>query len=86
VPPFRLAKLSLFRLVANYGQEAEPIWPVVLLKVQLTPLQFVCVAVNRKVLVPTAEVTATPVVGLKPATVELVHALEDALYVEFAAK
>ena len=83
MPPFRIRKIEFVKSMANYGQDAEPIWPVVLLKVQLTPEQFVCVAVSRKVLVPTAEVTATPVVGLKPATVELVHALELALYVEF---
>ena len=57
-----------------------------LLKVQTFVPQFACVAVNRKVLVPTAACTATPVVGLNPGAVELVKAEEEALYIELAAK
>jgi hypothetical protein len=50
-----------------------------LLNVQTFVLQLLWVAVNRNVLVPTADRTATPVVGLKPGAVELVKAEDEAL-------
>jgi hypothetical protein len=50
-----------------------------LLKVQVVVLQLACVAVKRNVLVPIAEVTLTPVVGLKPGAVEEVNAEDEAL-------
>lgn len=53
--------------------------PLVLLKVHTVVPQLACVAVKRNVLVPTAENTATPVVGLKPGAVELENAVDDAL-------
>jgi hypothetical protein len=53
--------------------------PLPLLKVQETPLQLLWVAVNKNVLVPAAEVTVTPAVGLKPGAVEPVKALDDTL-------
>jgi len=54
--------------MAAYGQppDVPAICPLMLLKVQLELPQFACVAVIRKVLVPTAAVTVTPVVALKP--------------------
>lgn len=54
--------------MARYGQPpvVPAICPVMLLKVHLELPQFVCVAVIRKVLVPTPAVTVTPVVALKP--------------------
>ena len=69
-----------------YGHALPLIWPLPLLKVHTLVPQFACVAVSKKVLVPTAENKATPVVGLKPGAVELVKADDDALYVELAAK
>jgi hypothetical protein len=56
--------------------------PLPLLKVQETPLQLLWVAVNKNVLVPAAEVTLTPAVGLKPGAVgdpPPTKALEDTL-------
>src|ERR1044071_7467367 len=74
-PFFWIARSSCLYLV-DYGQppDAPAICPVTLLKVQLTPTQFVCVAVMRKVLVPTAAVTVTPVVALNPGGVPVVIA------------
>ncbi len=77
MPPFWQVVLALI----NYGHPpAGPaIVPLLLLNVQDTPEQLVCVAVNKKVLLPTADVTATPVVGLNPGAVVLVHALPAVL-------
>ena len=77
MPPFLAIVLTLF----TYGHPpAGPaIVPLPLLKVQDTPEQLVCVAVNTNVLLPTADVTATPVVGLKPGAVVFVQALPDVL-------
>ena len=85
-PLFPLASSSLFKSTAAYGQppDVPAIWPETLLKVQVALPQFVCVAVIRKVLVPTAPVTVTPVVGLNPGGVPVV--IVPPLYVEFAAK
>ena len=87
--PFHF-KLSS-RKLADYGQPpAGPLMvPFVLLNVHETPVQLACVAVKVNALLPTPEVTETPVVGLNPATVGLApptHAVEEPLYVVFAAK
>ena len=84
--PFLTRQSSSYYLFEAYGHALPVIVPLPLLKVHTLVPQFACVAVNKNVLVPTAENTFTPVVGLKPGVVELVHADDDPLYVEFAAK
>jgi hypothetical protein len=65
--------------MTGYVQGPPVIRPFVLLKVHTVVPQLAWVAVSSKVLVPTAENTATPVVGLKPGAVELVKADDDPL-------
>ena len=73
--------LAVLLTLVTYGHPpAGPdIVPLPLLNVQDTLVQLVCVAVNKNVLLPTADVTLTPVVGLKPGAVEFVHALPAVL-------
>lgn len=78
-PLFRFPICGSIESVSAYGQGPPAMRPLPLLKVQETPLQLLWVAVNKKVLVPAAEVTVTPVVGLKPGAVEPVKALDDTL-------
>ena len=78
-PPF-LADVYL--ITYGHPPEGPEIVPFVLLNVHDTPEQLVCVAVSKKVLLPTADVTATPLVALNPGTVGLApptHAVAELL-------
>ena len=84
-PPFLNPDIWLPDVFTAYGQALPVIVPLPLLKVQTLVPQFACVAVNKNVLVPATENTATPVVALKPGTVgdaPPVHAEEDDLYAD----
>ena len=71
-------------MLIGYGQEGPAIVPLPLLNVQLTLEQFVWLAVNWNVFVPTAAVTVTPFVGLNPAGAPFARVPD--IYVEFCAK
>jgi len=64
--PFLTRTIEFLRLLTIYGHALPVIWPLPLLKVHTLVLQFACVAVIKKVLVPASATTATPVVGLNP--------------------